>query len=229
MNADDVAVVIQARLGSNRFPGKSLAPLAGKPVIAHVLERVYEGTDGLVAVAIPDSMADDPLYAYLRCFHRDTLVHRGSTWNVLQRFYEAAKMTNCGTIVRITADCPLLDSAFLRAAIHGFCSAAARMPYWGWCNDPDGSDIEIMSFDALEKSALMDSPDHREHVTTGLRAGYDQPPAQYGDVKYSVDTIGDLRRCEALLETVGVSQRRERYSEHCRLLGSTTVLTKTQQ
>jgi spore coat polysaccharide biosynthesis protein SpsF (cytidylyltransferase family) len=226
---NDVAVVIQARLGSNRFPSKVLAPLAGRPVISHVLDRVREGSEGVIVVAIPDSEADDPLYAYLKCYHSDVFVHRGSTWNVLQRFYEAARLAQSETIVRITADCPLLDSAFMRAAIHNYCASPTRPDYWGWANDPDGSDVEIMSFAALERCALADHPDHREHVTTGLRVGYEQAPAEYGDVKYSVDTVGDLRRCEALLETCGIGQRRELYSKYCRTSASTTVVVKTQR
>lgn len=219
-----VAVVIQARMTSNRFPGKVLAPLFGKPLIDHVLDRVREAHDGIIAVAIPNTDADDPLYAYLKLYHDDVFVSRGSTWNVLERFFLAAKATMCQTIVRITADCPLLDSAFLRAAIDNY--QHAPVPYWGWTNDPDGSDVEIMSFEALEQSALADKPEHREHVTTGLRAGYEQPSGDFPDVKYSVDTVGDLRRCERLLESIGTGKDRKSYSEACRRMCDTTVLVK---
>ncbi|HEU4719440.1 MAG TPA: NTP transferase domain-containing protein, partial [Bacteroidia bacterium] len=101
-------IFIQARMGSTRLPGKVLKPLAGKPQLQHLVDRLgkYSGA-GEVVVVTSDLPADDAIEKF--CGEQEVKCFRGSEWDVLDRFYAAAKAFHAapGTvIVRITADCP---------------------------------------------------------------------------------------------------------------------------
>jgi spore coat polysaccharide biosynthesis protein SpsF len=160
--------IIQARMGSTRLPGKVLADIAGKPMLAWLIQRVSE-TPAInqIIVATTDAAVDDKLadwvgrVAGLACF-------RGSEYDVLDRYYQCAKIYHADLIVRITADDPLKDSTVIQKAINFF----AEIPYLDYCSNtikptyPEGLDIEIFRFSSLEK-AWRESvlPSEREHVT----------------------------------------------------------------
>src|SRR6516165_2666209 len=94
--------IIQARLGSSRLPGKVLADVAGRPMLARVVERTRRANRvDRVIVATSTSPGDDPLARF------------GDENDVLDRFYRAAREHGADTVVRITADCPLIDSAVI--------------------------------------------------------------------------------------------------------------------
>jgi len=162
----NVVVVIQARMGSTRLPGKVLMPLGGKPAIAHVLERAgrIPGVSRVV-LATTDSPADDPLVDF--CHSVGAAVFRGSEEDVLDRYYQAARQAGADVVLRITGDCPLLDpeesGKVLRALLESGADYASNVhpPTY-----PDGLDTEAMTFAALErvwKEATRRS--EREHVT----------------------------------------------------------------
>ena len=111
-----VVAIIQARMSSKRLPGKVLLPLAGKPVISHIVERARmcrHVSD--VIVATSSETSDDELAEF--CKDNDILCFRGSLNNVLSRFEEIIKLTSCKYIVRITGDCPLIHPEFIDAQI----------------------------------------------------------------------------------------------------------------
>src|SRR6185437_13690870 len=104
-----VVAIIQARMGSSRFPGKTLASLNGRPVLAHVVERVKQAaTVDHVVVATSELPGDDPIATH--CAHAGVSCFRGSESDVLDRFYQAAKEFSADVVVRVTADCPLIDA-----------------------------------------------------------------------------------------------------------------------
>lgn len=165
-----VLALIQARMGSTRLPGKVLADICGKPMLWCVVERVRSARliDSL-AIATSTQAADDAIADF--CTKNNMVFFRGSETDVLDRFYQAAKHFQADTIVRITADCPLIDpktidkvvAAFLEGG-YDYVSNTIRITY------PDGLDVEVFSFPALEtawKEAHL--PAEREHVTPYLR------------------------------------------------------------
>jgi len=101
-------VIIQARLGSTRLPGKVLKDIFGKPMLWHMINRLkYSKEIDDIVLAIPDSPGNDPL----KDFARGLSLHcfRGSEMDVLSRYYGAATKFGARVVVRVTSDCPLID------------------------------------------------------------------------------------------------------------------------
>ncbi len=194
-------IIIQARMGSTRFPGKVLAPLAGRPVISRVIDSCWKANID-ICVACSDTEADDPLATYLE---DEWDVFRGSEGDVLGRYARAAyENPDYDTIIRITGDCPLVDHRTITALVYEH--AQRGVPYLGRTNDPDGNDVEVFTRDILMEAAEKCGPHQREHVTTWMRQHPDAVKIDhelYKDVKYSVDTVDDLRTCEELISRCG--------------------------
>lgn len=166
-----VVAVIQARMGSSRLPGKSLAPIEGRPMLWHVIQRVKRATlVDRVVVATSTNTLDDAIEEM--CRESGVHCYRGSEHDVLDRFYVAARAEKASQVVRITADCPLIDPQVIDSVVRRFqrgdldyASNAMVRSY------PDGLDTEIFSFSVLERAwheATKSS--EREHVTPYLRS-----------------------------------------------------------
>jgi len=162
--------IVQARMGSSRLPGKVLADLAGKPVLAWVVRaaRAALGIDE-VWVATSTATSDDAVAAW--CEANATSFYRGSEHDVLERYAGAARQSEAEVIVRITADCPLLDPTVigqtvrLRAISDVDYASNVDPPTW-----PDGIDCEVFTKDALLAAAVeARRPSDREHVTPFIR------------------------------------------------------------
>ncbi len=170
--ASKTVAIIQARLGSTRLPGKVLADIASHPMLWHVVTRASRATllDEVI-VATSTSASDDALAAW--CEQNFIPVVRGSENDVLDRFYQAAKSHNATTIVRITADCPLIDPQVIDKVIRRF--QQGDVAYAANClryTYPDGLDTEVFSFAALETAwREATKPSEREHVTPYIRNG----------------------------------------------------------
>ena len=165
------AVIVQARMGSTRLPGKVMLDLAGEPVIAHVLGRCRRIRNADIAVcAISDLPASDPIEALARkC---GAMVYRGSEDDVLARHLAAAQSVNATVVMRITSDCPLIDPeicdrvAELRSA-QGADYASNNLPR----TFPHGLDCEVFTFDVLAQAAsLARGSEERQHVTPWMRS-----------------------------------------------------------
>jgi glutamate-1-semialdehyde 2,1-aminomutase/spore coat polysaccharide biosynthesis protein SpsF len=166
-----VVAIIQARMGSSRLPGKSLAEIEGRPMLWHVIQRVKRARlVDRVVVATSTAPADDAIEKM--CREIDIPCHRGSENNVLDRYYHAARAEKAAQVVRITADCPLIDPEVIDQVVRRFqigdldyaSNAMVR-------THPDGLDTEVFSFSALERAwheATKDS--EHEHVTPYLRS-----------------------------------------------------------
>jgi spore coat polysaccharide biosynthesis protein SpsF len=158
-----VVAIIQARMSSTRLPGKVLMPLAGKPVLAHVVQRsqACRQVDEVVVATSADS-SDDALEQW--CAHNQVHCYRGSLNDVLDRYYQAAKLHGADAIVRITADCPAIDSHTVDEVIQGFIQGGFE--FYGLSGEfPDGLDCTVFSFRAIEKAwQEAKLPSEREHV-----------------------------------------------------------------
>ena len=161
-------------MGSNRLPGKVLRPILGKPMLWHIVQRVraVPSIDEVV-VAVPDGPADEELRKF--CATNDIASFSGSELDVLDRFYHAAKVYGADPVLRITADCPLLDPELVEKLIGKYRSGsydyaavsagadASRVE--GRCF-PDGMDAECFNFASLERAwKEAQDPRDREHVT----------------------------------------------------------------
>jgi len=167
-----VLAVVQARLGSRRLPGKALLEIAGRPMLAWVLARAsaIPGVDEavLATTACPD---DDALVALARSLGVPSV--RGSVDDVLDRFHSTLRASPVDAIVRVTADCPLLDPMVSGLVVEEFLEHRDAADYVGNVQPatyPDGLDTEIFSAAALERAwREARRPSDREHVTTYIR------------------------------------------------------------
>lgn len=168
MSSAPTVIVIQARMTSSRLPGKVLRPLAGVPIIEHVVRRALAIGAEAVCVAIPEGDAHDPIVEALA--GGPAIIHRGSENDVLDRFAGAIRATGADTVMRITSDCPCLDPALARGLLQ--LHRAGGVPYTRNAFEsglPHGMDMEIVSARALlEAAAESDDPYEREHVTPFL-------------------------------------------------------------
>lgn len=162
-----IVVIIQARLGSTRLPGKVLLPIGGRPMFSYQIERLRRcrRVDRIV-VATTTQPADDALVNFCRSEGIDCT--RGSESDVLSRYAQAAEAFGATVVVRITSDCPLLDPQLVDDAIDAFGADGSVdylsnmiAPSW-----PYGMAVEVMSRKALDEAAQeAKDPAEREHVT----------------------------------------------------------------
>jgi spore coat polysaccharide biosynthesis protein SpsF (cytidylyltransferase family) len=169
--------IIQARMGSTRFPGKVLQQIDGKAILLHIVERLSAVPSiEEIVLAIPEGAADQPLRAF--CREQRISFWSGSETDVLDRYYGTARRYGGDPILRITADCPLVDPGIVEDLIRmyrtghfDYVAVAAGADSEGLTEGrfPDGLDAECCSFAALE-AAWLDATDarDREHVTRFL-------------------------------------------------------------
>ena len=147
----EIGIIIQARMGSSRLPGKVAKIIEEKTVLEHVIERAKKVENcGKVILATTDKKEDDVLENIAKKIN--VAVFRGSEEDVLDRYYQAAKLFHIDPIVRITADCPLLDAKIAERVINFYLKN--NYDYVSNVNPPtfpDGMDVEVFKFKAMEK------------------------------------------------------------------------------
>ena len=162
-----ITCIIQARMGSTRLPGKTMERITkDKSVIDFVVEQLkFSKIIEKIIVAIPDSIEDDVTYNHL--LSKKIQTYRGSLKNVLDRYYQCAKNISSSVIVRVTADCPLIDPEIVDKVITKFIKN--KFDYVSNTHPrtfPYGTETEVFSFNALEKAWNETRNDFdREHVT----------------------------------------------------------------
>lgn len=165
--APRVMAILQARVSSTRLPGKVMLPILGEPMLARQIERVRRASSlDLLVVATSAEAADDPIETL--CAGVGVACFRGSLDDVLDRFHAAALAFGPPEhVVRLTGDCPLADPALIDEAVTlhlesgaDYTSDTVEPTY------PDGLDVEVLRFAALETAwREAELPSEREHVT----------------------------------------------------------------
>ena len=191
-------------MASSRFPGKVLAPLAGRPVIAHVVERIAQVLPSTaISVVTSTDAADDPLVLYARELGVD--IYRGPRDDVVARFIGCLDDHPSDWLLRISADSPMLDPALLNQLLEvprmGVDIVTNVFPR----TYPKGQSVELVRAGALRELASRDlTAEEREHVTKGFYAhpgdwsivNLIAPPGTNVEVGLAVDTVDDLHRLE---------------------------------
>jgi spore coat polysaccharide biosynthesis protein SpsF len=155
--------IVQARMSSARLPGKVLLNLENKTVLWHVINRLkYSKMLDDIVIATSKDNSDNIIENW--CKSNEVNCYRGSLNDVLNRYYGAAQMYKADTIVRITADCPLVDPEIVDEVIEGFL--VGNFDLYGLSGSfPDGLDCSVFTLKALKianKNAKLNS--EREHV-----------------------------------------------------------------
>ncbi|TFH46832.1 MAG: acylneuraminate cytidylyltransferase [ANME-2 cluster archaeon] len=161
-----VVAIIQARMGSTRLPGKVMTEIAGKPMLYHVINRVMHAKELDDVVIATTNLKEDSQILDIAP-EMGVRSYAGSENDVLDRYYQAAIISEADVIVRITADCPLADPIVIDKVVRYFLIndfdyvGTSIIPTY-----PDGIDVEVFSFTSLKKAwseAKLSS--EREHVT----------------------------------------------------------------
>ncbi|MEM5773686.1 MAG: glycosyltransferase family protein [Anaerolineaceae bacterium] len=215
MQKQRVIAIIQARMGSSRLPGKVLMDIAGKPMLQWVVDRVrLAKTIDEVVVATTDAPADEQIVEY--CVRQGIAVTRGSQQDVLDRYYQAALKFKADVVVRVTADCPVIDPQVIDHTIKRFLEekvdfAANRLPPPWKRTYPIGLDTEVCTFAGLQRAwNEATEPFEREHVMPYF---YDQEgrfrillvnhDPDYGHLRWTVDTAQDLELVQKIIAHFG--------------------------
>ena len=207
MSERRIGALVQARVSSTRLPGKVLRPLAGRPLIDWLIERLGHaaGLD-VVAVATSDEGSDDAVAAH--CDARGVPCVRGPLADVAARMVAAADALGLDAFVRVNADSPLLDPALVERAVaryrQGDADLVSNVHPERTC--PRGQSVEVVRTEALRARLGGLDTDEREHVTLGLyRRPGDlriaslacRPPTR--DVALTVDDAADADALDGLL------------------------------
>jgi len=208
-------------MAASRLPGKVLKDICGQPMLVRVVERTRRArTVDMVTIATTTDPVDDPIAEF--CWEREYPCFRGSQYDVLDRYYQAARAAHADILVRITADCPVIDPQLIDWTVDSFIDshadfAANRLPPPWHRTYPIGLDVEVCSFPSLEKAwKEAGEPHQREHVmpyfyegipadasvTTepitiyqsprGFKVVYLNHSHDYGYLRWTVDTPEDL-------------------------------------
>jgi glutamate-1-semialdehyde 2,1-aminomutase len=199
--------VIQARMGSTRLPNKVMKPIQGVPMIELLIARLGRATEiDQIVVATSDDVRNVPLVEHVRKL--GYACEQGSENDVLDRYVRAARAHGADIVVRITGDCPLVDPHLVDECIRGF--KKGEVDYFSNTSPatfPDGLDIEVFSFNALDSANReTDNPFDREHVTPYLRTGGRfrtgsmQHASDLSGLRWTVDEPNDFTVIAAVFE-----------------------------
>lgn len=236
-----VLLITQARIGSTRLPGKVLLPVGEETLLSVHLKRLSQCTTVnkiVVATTFEDSV--DRLIDI--CKESEVDYHQGSLEDVLDRFYQAAIQYQPDLVVRVTSDCPLLDSRVVDQVVRealkrnvDYCANIITEDF------PDGQDVEVFKFSVLQrawKEATLKS--EREHVTPYIRNNSDlkggklftahdvKCHSNFNSIRMTVDEKADLIAIQKLIDELGISSTWEEYVEyiikHSDSIGNTDIV-----
>ena len=214
-----VIAIIQGRMSSSRLPGKILLDIAGQPMLSRVFTRASRSAAVAETIfATTTDASDDPVAEY--CEFSGIPFTRGSLYDVLDRYYQAARHAEADVVVRITADCPVIDPVLVDEVVNfllenEFDFACNRLPPPWHRTYPIGLDTEVCTFTALEKAwKEAQEAQHREHAMPymyegvklstenrkletgtsprGFKVALLHHTTDFGEYRWTVDTAEDL-------------------------------------
>ena len=222
-----VLLITQARIGSTRLPGKVLLPIGEETLLSVHLKRLCESTT-VNQIVVATTFEDGVESLIDICREAEVDFYQGSLEDVLDRFYQASLQYQPDWVVRVTSDCPLLDprvvDQVVRTAIESdvdYCANTITEDF------PDGQDIEVFKFYALERAwndATLKS--EREHVTPYIRNNSDLKGGEiftthdvkchsnFNSIRMTVDEKADLIAIRRLVDELGISSTWEEYVEY---------------
>jgi len=212
MEVPNVVIITQARTGSSRLPGKVLLEVDNESLLLIHLKRLINvKSKKRLIVATTDKIEDQRIVNF--CQDHGFEFYAGSENDVLDRFYQSVKDERPDWIVRVTSDCPLIDSRLVDAVIN--CAIVNDVDY---CSNglierfPDGQDVEVFKFTALETAwRLAKLPSEREHVTPYIRNNRSGSfislnfpcRSDYSKVRMTVDEAADFEVIKAVITVLG--------------------------
>lgn len=197
-----VVCIVQARVGSTRLPGKVLKQICGKTVLEHDIDRLKR-VKNIHEIVIATTTLEKDNDIVKECERLGVKYFRGSEEDVLSRYYYAAEQNNADVVVRVTSDCPLIDSEVSEDIVEFYLDNKDKYDYVSNTIErtyPRGLDTEVFSFKALEKAfneAISER--YREHVTPYIwhnpkvfRLAQYKNSQDYSNLRWTLDTEEDF-------------------------------------
>lgn len=207
---DSIGIVVQARMLSERLPGKMLSKVSGKPMLAYLTERLlYAFRTTPLVIATSDEVSDDPIACF--CEELGLACYRGSMPNVASRFASVVKQSGFTHFLRICGDSPLLDCEIAKKAIRlfeqGSYDVVTNTLHRSY---PKGQSVEVVNTASFLKAfPCMEAPEELEHVTrffyrraSDFKIHNFVQSENLGHLQLSVDTAEDMRRFVSLVENM---------------------------
>lgn len=244
MSVGQTGIIIQARMGSTRMPGKVLQPFYGTDSILDIIVRKLQNNNFSlpVVLATSDAASDDVLKVWAD--KNSVPVFRGSEQNVLDRFVQTAEFFGFTNVIRVCADNPFLDESLLKELID--TALRVRADYISYEAAPDipamkshlGVFAEWVSLDALKKAQSMTTDKlYTEHVTNFIYGNPDRftvrwikaPPEIYNrnDVRFTIDTIEDFNLMQRLYSVLANSGRSPNFINVLQVVETDSVAMNT--
>ena len=205
-----IGCIIQARMGSSRLPGKvMMKDDNGQPLLYHVINQLQYCTKVKnLVIATTTNQEDDEIEEFAN--NNSLNIFRGKEKDVLDRYFQCAKKYSFLTIVRITADCPLIDPQIVDKVIGKFFSGEYDLATNTLVRTfPIGTDVEVFSFSALEKAwKNAQLPSEREHVTPYIRNKGNfkttnvENDENISNLRLTVDRIEDFKLIKEILNDI---------------------------
>ena len=213
-----IIAITQARTGSTRFPNKIMNKIEDETLLSIHINRIKKSKKiNSIIIATTNKKKDDIIE--LESNKLNVSCYRGDEEDVLDRFYHAAKPYNPDFVVRLTSDCPLIDSSLIDMIIEAaiiskvdYCSNTLIESY------PDGQDVEVFSFNSLKKaweeSVLLSD---REHVTPYMKKNFKvlnihSNNMKFNKVRMTVDEPNDFVVIKRLVDKLGLNEKWENYT-----------------
>lgn len=231
-----VLAITQARYGSTRLPGKVLLPAGNSTLLQIHLERILKSKQ-IDKLILATTLEEKAIELVQIASSIGVESYQGSTNDVLDRFYQAAKPHSPEWVVRLTSDCPLIDHEIIDATID-FCIQAGV----DYCSNtldptfPDGMDVEVFKFSALEAAWRdSESKSDREHVTPYIWRNSDFKGGglftaknlfgarDYSSIRLTVDHVEDFELIQGLIKALGTSAK---WTDYLTFLEQNSSLTK---
>lgn len=201
-----IGAIVQARMGSSRFPGKSLRPIAGRPLLQYVLDRLRRCPDvDRIVVATSTAPEDDALARF--CEEQSVACVRGSEHDVASRFVDALEREPMDAFVRVCGDRPLLDRALVSRAIALYRAGDDEIVTNAWpATFPPGQTVEVVTTATFLRAVAGMNARDREHVTPLFYRDHHlfrilnfTASADYSGVRLVVDTNADAQAIEGIV------------------------------
>lgn len=239
-----LSAIIQARMGSNRLPGKVMKDIEGKPLLFHVIKQTLSSKliDNVV-VATSISSNDNTIVKY--CKDNKINYYRGSVDDVLDRFYKCAKKFRCRPVIRISADSPLIDPNVIDLVLNKFLNNSfdylsnnIEKTKHGWkdstCNFPVGTVIEVATFKALELAwKKAKHPSEREHVFPYVQSHSEifnisnvKSRKNLSNIRITVDEKNDLKFVKEIYKRISKKKKFVTIKDIEKILSNEPVLLK---
>ncbi|MFQ5479864.1 MAG: cytidylyltransferase domain-containing protein [Thermodesulfobacteriota bacterium] len=235
--ARPVVAIVQARMSSKRLPGKVMSDISGRSMLWHVVNRLRSVRNiNKIVLATSTDPSDDIIARWSGDAGVD--LYRGSLDDVLARYHGAALVHGAGAVVRITADCPMIDPLLIERVVDGFLSRRGgnrAVDYMGLDGSfPDGLDTEVFSVEALNR-AFNEArlPSEREHVTPYIwknKGAFNVMSLKHSEdlshMRWTVDDAKDLEFVRKVFEGFACPLRIFYFEEVIKFLSQHTDLLK---